>query len=162
MNRENNICKMSGKYYNDIISWVNNNYIPNLEECIVNSVRAYYLNMMNDRIDRERWKARHRIKQMRKKRIELKRNIMTFTKKRKLTEEEIQQIKDEVEKEFFNKYVIVSIMLPDAPECIVRYLINYYVELCGYEVSQNYINIKVRLPIKENKDNMGGRAYGYE
>ena len=155
MNRENNICKMDGKYYADIITWISVNGSFALEECIVNSARAFYLNMMNERIDSERWKARHRIKQMRKQRLELKRNIMTFTKKRKLNEEEIQQIKDEVEKEFFNKYVIIGIMLPDAPECIIKYLINYYVDLCGYEVSQNYINIKVRLPIKENKDNMG-------
>jgi hypothetical protein len=156
MNRENNICKMDGKYYTDIISWIftKNGYYE-LEECIVNSARAFYLNMMNERIDSERWKARHRLKQMRKQRIELKRNIMTFTKKRKLKEEEIQEIKDEIDKEYFNKYEVISVMIPDAPECIDRYLKNYFEDLCGYEVSQNYINIKVRLPIKENKDNMG-------
>ena len=155
MNRENNICKMDGKYYADIISWISVNDSYALEECIVNSARAFYLNMMNERIDSERWKARQKLRHERDKKMNQKRNIKTLAKKRKLTKEEIQEIKDEVEKEFFNKYQIIGIMLPDAPECIIKYLKNYYVDLCGYEVSQNYINIKVRLPIKENKDNMG-------
>jgi len=155
MNRENNICKMDGKYYADIISWISVNGSYALEECIVNSARAFYLNMMNERIDSERWKARHKLKNMKNKRIKQKRNIMTFAKKRKLEEKEIQQIKEKVEKEFFNKYQIISVMLPDAPECIDRYLKNYFEEVCGYQITKQYINIKVRLPIKENKDNMG-------
>ena len=155
MNRENNICKMDGKYYADIISWISVNGSYALEECIVNSARAFYLNMMNERIDSERWKARHKLKNMKNKRIKQKRNIMTFAKKRKLEEKEIQQIKEKVEKEFFNKYQIISVMLPDAPECIDRYLKNYFEEVCGYQTTKQYINIKVRLPIKENKDNMG-------
>lgn len=155
MNRENNICKMDGKYYADIINWISVNGPYALEECIVNSARAFYLNMMNERIDSERWKARHILKHERDKKMNQKCNIKTLAKKRKLTKKEVEEIRDEIEKEFFNKYEIVSVMLPDAPECIIKYLINYYVDLCGYEVSQNYIDIKVRLPIKENKDNMG-------
>ena len=155
MNRENNICKMDGKYYSDIITWVSVNGSFELEECLVNSARAFYLNLMNDRIDSERWKARHKLRHERDKKMNQKRNIKTLEKKRKLTKEEIQEIKDEIDKEYFEKYEVISIMLPDAPECIDRYLKNYYDELCGYEVTKQYINIKVRLPIKENKDNMG-------
>ena len=155
MNRENNICKMDGKYYSDIITWVSVNGSFELEECLVNSARAFYLNLMNDRIDNERCKARHKLRHERDKKMNQKRNIKTLEKKRKLTKEEIQEIKDEIDKEYFEKYEVISIMLPDAPECIDRYLKNYYDELCGYEVTKQYINIKVRLPIKENKDNMG-------
>lgn len=155
MNRENNICKMDGKYYADIISWISTNGSYALEECIVNSTRAFYLNMMNERIDSERWKARHRLKHERDKKMNQKRNIKTLAKKRKLTKEEVQEIKDEIDKEYFNKYEVISVMLPDAPECIDRYLKNYFEDLCGYQITKQYINIKVRLPIKENKDNMG-------
>lgn len=155
MNKENNICKMDGKYYADIISWISTNGSYALEECIVNSARAFYLNMMNERIDSERWKARHRLKHERDKKMNQKRNIKTLAKKRKLTKEEVQEIKDEIDKEYFNKYEVISVMLPDAPECIDRYLKNYFEDLCGYQITKQYINIKVRLPIKENKDNMG-------
>jgi hypothetical protein len=155
MNKENNICKMDGKYYADIISWISVNGSYALEECIVNSARAFYLNMMNERIDSERWKARHRLKHERDKKMNQKRNIKTLAKKRKLTKEEVQEIKDEIDKEYFNKYEVISVMLPDAPECIDRYLKNYFEDLCGYQITKQYINIKVRLPIKENKDNMG-------
>lgn len=155
MNRENNICKMDGKYYADIISWISVNGSYALEECIVNSARAFYLNMMNERIDSERWKVRHRLKHERDKKMNQKRNIKTFAKKRKLTKEEVQEIRDEIDKEYFEKYEVISVMLPDAPECIDRYLKNYFEDLCGYQVTKQYINIKVSLPIKENKDNMG-------
>lgn len=156
MNRENNICKMNGKYYADIITWISVNGSYALEECIVNSARAFYLNMMNERIDSERWKARHRLKQERDKRIETYRNIKTMAKKRKLTKEETNAIREKVNKEFFNKYEEISVMLPDAPECIDRYLKNYFEELCGYQVTKQYINIKVKLPIVFDNDNMKG------
>lgn len=156
MNRENNICKMDGKYYADIITWISVNGSFALEECIVNSARAFYLNMMNERIDSERWKARHRLKHERDKRIETYRNIKTMAKKRKLTKEEANAIREKVNKEFFNKYEVISVMLPDAPECIDRYLKNYFEELCGYQITKQYINIKVKLPLVFDNDNMKG------
>ena len=63
MNRENNICKMDGKYYADIIKWISVNGSFALEECIVNSARTFYLNMMNERIESEKLKERHKLKQ---------------------------------------------------------------------------------------------------
>lgn len=156
MNRENNICKMDGKYYAEIITWISRSGSFALEECIVNSVRAFYLNMMNERIDSERWKARHKLKQERDKLLNYKRDIKTLAKKRKLTKEECNKIREEVNKEFFNKYEVISVMLPDAPECIDRYLKNYFEDLCGYQVTKQYINIKVKLPIVFDNDNMKG------